>query len=89
MHFCQEQHLWIAGAVLKEIVAECGRSFQKHGHVHVLSARIVWHNMKSSTLSLEIGRYSERLQRTAVVARFNLADFQFFFFRFLQESEDP
>ena len=35
VHFCQEQHLWIAGAVFREIVAECGRSSQKHGHVHV------------------------------------------------------
>ena len=40
MHFFQGQHLWRAEAVFKEIVAECGRSFRKHGPVNVYRAEI-------------------------------------------------
>ena len=36
------------------------------------SAKIVWRNMKFSTLYLEIGRYWERLHRISAVARFYL-----------------
>ena len=40
MHFFQGQHFWTAEAVFKEIVAECGRSFRKHGPVNVYRAKI-------------------------------------------------